>query len=121
MAKGENPAKRSKRYARELKSGKNELTGKPLTKGQRSFRGGVLNERKWGASIFKHKKANKPKKSTRKPKGNNFVIDKSIPNPDDIHGSYGGRFFPINDFDYDDYGNIKGHCIGGNLNKFEPD
>ena len=54
MAKGENPAKRSKRYARELKSGKNELTGKPLTKGQRSFRGGVLNERKWGASIHKH-------------------------------------------------------------------
>lgn len=54
MAKGENPAKRSKRYARELKSGKNELTGKPLTQGQRSFRGGVLNERKWGASIHKH-------------------------------------------------------------------
>ncbi len=54
MAKGENPAKRSKRYARELKRGKSELTGKPLTKGQRSFRGGVLNERKWGASIHKH-------------------------------------------------------------------
>lgn len=56
MAKGETPAKRSKRYARELKSGKNELTGKPLTQGQRSFRGGVLNERKWGASIFKYKR-----------------------------------------------------------------
>ena len=55
MAKGENPAQRSARYARELKSGTNELTGKPLTKGQRNFRGGVLNERKWGASIFKHK------------------------------------------------------------------
>ena len=54
MAKGENPATRSKRYARELKSGKNELTGKPLTNGQRSFRGGVLNERSWGASIHKH-------------------------------------------------------------------
>lgn len=59
MAKGENPAKRSKRYARELKSGKNELTGKPLTKGQRSFRGGVLNERKWGASVFKHNSTDK--------------------------------------------------------------
>lgn len=54
MAKGENPAKRSRRYARELKKGKNELTGKPLTQGQRSFRGGVLNERKWSASIHKH-------------------------------------------------------------------
>lgn len=54
MAKGENPAKRSRRYARELKEGKNELTGKPLTTGQRCFRGGVLNERKWSASIHKH-------------------------------------------------------------------
>lgn len=59
MAKGENPAKRSRRYARELKSGKSELTGKPLTKGQRSFRGGVLNERKWGASIHKHNSTDK--------------------------------------------------------------
>lgn len=61
MAKGENPAARSRRYARELKSGKSELTGKPLTKGQRRFRSGVLNERKWSASIFKHKKTTKPK------------------------------------------------------------
>ncbi|MCM1440221.1 MAG: hypothetical protein NC131_13610 [Roseburia sp.] len=58
MAKGENPAKRSRRYARELKSGKNELTGKPLTQGQRSFRGGVLNERKWGTNIHKFKYGN---------------------------------------------------------------
>ncbi len=119
MARGENPAKRSRRYARELKSGKNELTGKPLTQGQRSFRGGVLNERKWGASIFKYKKANKPKrtktKKTDKPKSD-------FPNPDDIHGAYGGSYFPVrDDFDYDEYGNIKGHCIDGNLNRFEPD
>ena len=65
MAKGENPAKRSERYARELKSGKSELTGKPLTKGQRGFRGGVLNERSWGASIHKHNAANKPKGSKK--------------------------------------------------------
>lgn len=63
MAKGENPAQRSARYARELKNGENELTGKPLTKGQRGFRGGVLNERKWSASIHKHNAANKPKRT----------------------------------------------------------
>ena len=46
MAKGENPAKRSRRYAKELKSGKSEYTGKELTQGQHVFRVGVLNERK---------------------------------------------------------------------------
>lgn len=98
MAKGENPAKRSKRYARELKSGKNELTGKPLTKGQRSFRGGVLNERKWGASIFKHKekkyseriskqiadldkKANKPKRGKSAGKSKPTFGQDNLPNP----------------------------------------
>lgn len=70
MAKGENPATRSKRYARELKSGKNEIRGKPLTNGQRSFRCGVLNERKWGASIFKHKNAKKKETHERKKSGN---------------------------------------------------
>lgn len=69
MAKGENPAKRSKRYARELKSGKNEFTGKPLTNEQRSYRGGVLNERKWSASIFKFKNATKPKRTKAKKNG----------------------------------------------------
>ena len=56
MAKGENPAKRSERYARELKKGKHEFTDKPLTNGQKRFRNGVLNERKWSADIHKHKK-----------------------------------------------------------------
>ena len=101
MAKGENPAMRSKRYARELKSGKNEFTGKPLTNGQRSFRGGVLNERKWGASIFKHKNANKKQRTTAK---------KQV----DIKWSN----YRSNDFDYDEHGNIEGHFVDG---KFEPD
>ena len=121
MAKGENPAKRSSRYARELKSGRNELTGKPLTKGQRRFRSGVLNERKWAASIFKHKKANKPKRGKSAGKSKPTFGQDKLPNPDDIHGAYGGSYFPVGDFDYDEYGNIKGHCIGGNLNRFEPD
>ncbi len=69
MAMGENPAKRSKRYVRELKKGKNELTGKPLTKGQRSFRGGVLNERKWSAEIHKYNAATKPKRTSAKKNG----------------------------------------------------
>lgn len=54
LRKGENLSKRSKRYARELKSGKSEITGKPLTQGQRSFRGGVLNERSISAEQHKH-------------------------------------------------------------------
>lgn len=137
MAKGENPTQRSKRYAQELKTRKNSFTGKKLTASQAGFRIGVLNERKWGASIFKHKNANAApnvksttvKKNTNKPKSKprtnkvglkNFGDD-NIPNPDDIHGKYGGRLFPVDDFDYDEYGNIKGHSIGGNLNKFEPD
>ena len=102
MAKGENPAKRSKRYARELKSGKNELTGKPLTKGQRGFRGGVLNERSWGASIHKHNAANKPKRTSAKKKR--------------VNVNWGN--YRSNDFDYDEYGNIKGSYVNG---RFEPD
>lgn len=61
LHKGENLSKRSSRYARELKSGKSELTGKPLTHGQRSFRGGVLNERSISAEQHKFNAANKPK------------------------------------------------------------
>lgn len=56
MAKGENPATRSKRYAQELKSGKNSFTGEKLNASQAGFRMGVLNERKWDASIYKHNK-----------------------------------------------------------------
>lgn len=125
LRKGENLTKRSNRYARELKSGKSEITGKELTVGQKIFRGGVLNERSISASQYKYKQSNKksskPKrgKSTGKSKPN-FGQD-NLPNPDDIHGSFGGLFLPVDDFDYDDFGNIKGHCVGGNLNKFEPD
>lgn len=66
LRKGENLAKRSERYARELKSGKSEITGKPLTQGQRTFRGGVLNERSISAEQYKHNAANKPKRGRRK-------------------------------------------------------
>ena len=55
LRKGENLTKRSKRYARELKSGKSEITGKPLTNGQRRFRSGVLNERSISAEQHVHK------------------------------------------------------------------
>ena len=54
LRKGENLAKRSARYARELKSGKSEMTGKPLTVGQKRFRSGVLNERSIGAQQHKY-------------------------------------------------------------------
>lgn len=56
MAKGENPAKRSKRYAKELKNRKNSFTGKPLTASQAGFRMGVLNERKWSSNIYEYKR-----------------------------------------------------------------
>ena len=57
LRKGENLAARSARYARELKSGKSEITGKPLTNGQKRFRGGVLNERSISASQHKYKQS----------------------------------------------------------------
>lgn len=57
MAKGENPAKRSRRYANELKSKRNSFTGKPLTASQAGFRMGVLNEREWSKNIYKYKKS----------------------------------------------------------------
>lgn len=62
MAKGENPAKRSRRYAKELKAKRNSLTGERLTANQASFRMGVLNERKWSSRIFKHNNAKRRKK-----------------------------------------------------------
>lgn len=55
MAKGENPAKRSRRYAKELKAKRNSFTGKPLTVSQAGFRMGVLNERSWSSNIHKYK------------------------------------------------------------------
>ncbi len=57
MAKGENPAKRSRRYANELKAKRNSFTGKPLTASQAGFRMGVLNEREWSKNIYKYKKS----------------------------------------------------------------
>lgn len=66
MAKGENPALRSKRYAYELKCGENLFTGKKLNASQAGFRMGVLNERKWDASIYKYKKTTKSKQSKKK-------------------------------------------------------
>lgn len=56
MAKGENPAKRSRRYAKELKAKRNSFTGKPLTASQAGFRMGVLNERSWSGDIYKYKR-----------------------------------------------------------------
>lgn len=57
MAKGESPAKRSRRYANELKAKRNSFTGKPLTASQAGFRMGVLNEREWSKNIYKYKKS----------------------------------------------------------------
>ena len=57
MAKGENPAKRSRRYANELKAKRNSFTGKPLTASQAGFRMGVLNDREWPKNIYKYKKS----------------------------------------------------------------
>lgn len=59
MAKGENPTKRSRRYASELKAKKNSFTGAPLSASQAGFRMGVLNERKWSSQIFNFKKKGK--------------------------------------------------------------
>lgn len=69
LRKGENLAKRSQRYARELKSGVSEITGKPLSVGQKRFRSGVLNERSISAQQHKHNEANKPKNTRVKKNG----------------------------------------------------
>lgn len=66
MAKGENPAKRSNRYANELKSRRNSFTGSPLSPLQAGFRMGVLNERKWSNDIYKYKKNAARKSAARK-------------------------------------------------------
>ncbi len=66
LRKGENLASRSKRYARELKNGKSEITGAKLTTGQRTFRSGVLNERSISAQQYKFN----AKKNARKSGGN---------------------------------------------------
>lgn len=56
MARGENPAKRSRRYAKELKAKRNSFTGRPLKAAQAGFRMGVLNEREWSKNIYKYKR-----------------------------------------------------------------
>ena len=107
LRKGENLAVRSSRYVRELKSGKSEITGEPLTNGQRRFRNGVLNERSISAEQHKYnnrsggKSSNKPKTTNSKKRLN-------------VNWSN----YRSNDFDYDEYGNIKGSYVNG---KFEPD
>lgn len=62
MAKGENPAKRSRRYAKELKAKRNSFTGRPLKAAQAGFRMGVLNERKWSNSIHSYKSSKRKRK-----------------------------------------------------------
>lgn len=62
MAKGENPAKRSRRYAKELKAKRNSFTGRPLKAAQAGFRMGVLNERKWSSSIHSYKLSKRKRK-----------------------------------------------------------
>ena len=59
MARGENPAKRSRRYAKELKAKRNSFTGRPLKAAQAGFRMGVLNEREWSKNIYKYKRKKK--------------------------------------------------------------
>lgn len=49
------PAERSRRYARELKSGV-KYDGSPLSATEAAFRIGVQNERKTQAKIFNRKK-----------------------------------------------------------------
>ena len=56
MARGETPAKRSRRYAKELKAKRNSFTGRPLKAAQAGFRMGVLNEREWSKNIYKYKR-----------------------------------------------------------------
>ena len=55
MARGENPAKRSRRYAKELKAKRNSFTGRPLKAAQAGFRMG----RKTFTSISVKKMINK--------------------------------------------------------------
>lgn len=62
MAKGENPAKRSRHYANELKAKRNSFTGRPLKAAQAGFRMGVLNERKWSSSIHSYKLSKRKRK-----------------------------------------------------------
>lgn len=50
-----NPAERAKKYAQQLKKGRNS-NGEVLTDAQYGFRMGVLNERKLQAKIFKRNK-----------------------------------------------------------------
>lgn len=63
-----NPAERSKRYARELKNGRNMISGEPLTAAQAGFRIGVLNERKLQAKIYRKKHSGKKKQGVKKGK-----------------------------------------------------
>lgn len=56
-----NPAERSKRYARELKSGYKH-DGSPLSVAEASFRMGVLNERAVQAKIYKKKSEKRGKR-----------------------------------------------------------
>ena len=60
-----NPAERSKRYARELSSGR-KRDGTPLTETEAAFRMGVLNERKTQAKIFNRKHGLKSKSRKRR-------------------------------------------------------
>lgn len=59
------PAERSRRYARELKSGYKH-DGSPLSDAEAGFRMGVLNERAVQVKIFKKKRGKKPKKSGKR-------------------------------------------------------
>ena len=63
----ENPAERAKRYAKELKEGK-DSKGNKLTPAQAGLRMGVLKERQTQARIYnkQHGKQNKPKKKNKK-------------------------------------------------------
>lgn len=59
-----NPAERSKKYARELKSGRKQ-DGTPLTGAEAGFRMGVLNERKTQAKIYNREHGLKGKSKKR--------------------------------------------------------
>jgi hypothetical protein len=54
--KHETLAQRSRRYANELKRGKNSITGETLNGNTASFRMGVLNERKNQTKIYNYKR-----------------------------------------------------------------
>ena len=61
-----NPSEKGKRYARQLKSGKVQETGKKLSNTDKAFRIGYLTARSDNAKAYKSK--NKPKRRGR-PKG----------------------------------------------------